>query len=1068
MKDEIFRFFIVRNPEKISREKQELTTIRLIDEPTDQYAFYTRLVALKKEGAGRERLITTATSFLKNIPALNPSLIELTDWLYNEESPTGARIREKATILFGIEDFSTLIKELKKEKITLSDSLVVASIAKPDREGYRSDLIQLRCIIFLLEQLAQNPSSLLPTRMIRRMLAATILLPADLFPIPDNNEKRREEYLKAYKAWKENIEKEQQEINQAIEKLKQNEAAIEELTDVYSKYLFELKHTKSKLRDTDASGSSPANEAANNKNSFLSILPNNKYKTLSSQTKKIIRDELKIQKGYEEVPFIISKLESNNAKIANKLGQIDLPADWSILSSLPTKGDKIGPCVSHKPVEPKLANNFNPDTRGRVDIIGLQDLLIVRQELLKYEPGEIAHIENILQGEFKNKKHRKLDRSEVTVFEETEDIKETEEELQTTDRYELQNEASRTLSQDISVEGGVTWSYSYGKHEFGAYANGAYNRASEESSRSATTIAKDVVSRSLQKIKDRVLKRRSRTDISEVEVINEHGFDNKGGDKHVTGIYRWVDKYYKAEVVNYGKRMMIEFLIPEPAAFYRFALSNKPKIETGPQKPDEPGFCRMGVFKKLKPTDLNAINYLEFIAKYEVRDVTPPPQNYIEVSKNIRATHDESANNTSIIQFTEQVIKAPEKYRIIGVSYRIHIGMSHVANTDGKDEMHLSILLGEKYLFEKNMREYKPEGITGDTYKEDYVFFEPQNSELPKTLVYSKGENIDELSLSVIGFSSLALSVNIGLKILCERTEQAYQQWQIDTYNAIMTAYQTKRIEYEEALRAQEFNNSVNIQGRNPLLNREIEKIELKKQAISIFTGQQYESFNAMGEDIALGYPQMDLVDAGEEGSFVGFFEQALEWRHITYLFYPYFWSNKKNWVELLNLKDTDPLFEKFLQAGYARVWVPVRPGFESAIEFYKENGGTPWTERRVPTVEDKDGYLYVSLSDEIKEQLNGDFTKRTGTLNLIQGDKKVTGTDTDFDVSDVDRELLINLETYRIAQVLSETEITLTEAYRGETSEGLGYAVGVKFVGEPWVVKVPTSLVVLHEGLKL
>lgn len=68
MKDEIFRFFIVRNPEKISREKQELTTIRLIDEPTDQYAFYTRLVALKKEGAGRERLITTATSFLKNIP----------------------------------------------------------------------------------------------------------------------------------------------------------------------------------------------------------------------------------------------------------------------------------------------------------------------------------------------------------------------------------------------------------------------------------------------------------------------------------------------------------------------------------------------------------------------------------------------------------------------------------------------------------------------------------------------------------------------------------------------------------------------------------------------------------------------------------------------------------------------------------------------------------------------------------------------------------------------------------------------------------------------------------------
>lgn len=67
-----------------------------------------------------------------------------------------------------------------------------------------------------------------------------------------------------------------------------------------------------------------------------------------------------------------------------------------------------------------------------------------------------------------------------------------------------------------------------------------------------------------------------------------------------------------------------------------------------------------------------------------------------------------------------------------------------------------------------------------------------------------------------------------------------------------------------------------------------------------------------------------------------------------------------------------------------------------------------------------------------------------------------------------MDRELLINLETYRIAQVLSETEIILTEAYRGETSEGVGYAVGVKFVGEPWVVKVPTSLVWVGENKPL
>ena len=113
--------------------------------------------------------------------------------------------------------------------------------------------------------------------------------------------------------------------------------------------------------------------------------------------------------------------------------------------------------------------------------------------------------------------------------------------------------------------------------------------------------------------------------------------------------------------------------------------------------------------------------------------------------------------------------------------------------------------------------------------------------------------------------------------------------------------------EYEASLQAQEAVGLTNIQGRNPLLNREVEKRELKKFAISLLTGQQYESFNAMEEDYITRIPQIDLIDAAAEGKFVRFFEQALEWKHITYLFYPYFWANKKNWTTTVNQKDTDP-----------------------------------------------------------------------------------------------------------------------------------------------------------------
>ena len=61
---------------------------------------------------------------------------------------------------------------------------------------------------------------------------------------------------------------------------------------------------------------------------------------------------------------------------------------------------------------------------------------------------------------------------------------------------------------------------------------------------------------------------RMRRSLERYEEKNEHGFDNKLGTGHVIGIYRWVDKYYKARLINYGKRLMLEFIVPEPAAFY--------------------------------------------------------------------------------------------------------------------------------------------------------------------------------------------------------------------------------------------------------------------------------------------------------------------------------------------------------------------------------------------------------------------------------------------------------------------------------------------------------------------
>jgi hypothetical protein len=55
-----------------------------------------------------------------------------------------------------------------------------------------------------------------------------------------------------------------------------------------------------------------------------------------------------------------------------------------------------------------------------------------------------------------------------------------------------------------------------------------------------------------------------------------------------------------------------------------------------------------------------------------------------------------------------------------------------------------------------------------------------------------------------------------------------------------------------------------------------------------------------------------------------------------VYITYPYFWGRPDTWItKLTTINDPDPVFDEFLKAGFARVVVPARPGFEGAIDQY-------------------------------------------------------------------------------------------------------------------------------------
>ena len=110
--------------------------------------------------------------------------------------------------------------------------------------------------------------------------------------------------------------------------------------------------------------------------------------------------------------------------------------------------------------------------------------------------------------------------------------------------------------------------------------------------------------------------------------------------------------------------------------------------------------------------------------------------------------------------------------------------------------------------------------------------------------------------------------------------------------------------------------------------------------------------------------PDFELHQAVREGQTVQFFEQAFEWENLTYLFYPYFWGRQSQWIAKITNYDEDPLFTQFLQAGSARVVVPVHPAYNDAVMYYLENNGAIWNGGEPPRLNDP---MFISLADELR-----------------------------------------------------------------------------------------------------
>jgi hypothetical protein len=536
-----------------------------------------------------------------------------------------------------------------------------------------------------------------------------------------------------------------------------------------------------------------------------------------------------------------------------------------------------------------------------VRVLGVGNLRVVKQRLARYEAGEVAHIENIMSRERRGRWHRRFRQVEEIVVSEQERIEESKRDLESTERFELQSETQKTIRSELKFEAGLEVSGGFGPVQISAFANFGLSSSEEEESLNATKYAKDVIDRSVSRLMDRVRTYRATKSVEETEERNRHGFENNS-DEHVVGVYRWVDKYYRAKVVNYGKRLFFEFMVPEPATFYRFAVEAAQRLGSLPVKPVEPqrpspNFPFAPTGQPLSPGDITRTNYMTLVQLHGAQGVEPPPPDIIFVDRHMAREFNPPGRGWS---FAEH-INLPAGY---------------------------SATIG--YVLPATIPTTSPDIAIG-------LSMGGSATTSPVMLMHGQQE--------AIGFSGMGLGwaeLKIGIQIECNLAPEVFAKWQLKMYAAIMAAHNKALLDYEERLAAAQIQSGVAIAGRNPVVNREVEREELKRACLWLWADADVDvpdGITAPVPNDPTSFPEIRRAAAINSANTIKFFESCFDWENMSYTFYPYYWGRRNTWTASFAIDDPDPLFAAFQRAGYARVVVPVDPIYNAAVIYYQLGG---------------------------------------------------------------------------------------------------------------------------------
>ncbi|MBK8057909.1 MAG: hypothetical protein IPK33_08525 [Gemmatimonadetes bacterium] len=689
----------------------------------------------------------------------------------------------------------------------------------------------------------------------------------------------------------------------------------------------------------------------------------------------------------------------------------------------------LAACLEAEVVIPPICAELGYYPIGKFNAITpyLGDLKVVKQWLRGYRVGEIAKIVNVMKGEEKTRSSRITERSVDTISYSSDNRETSSSERQATDKYDIKQEAESVLKSQLQANANVSTNIGY---EMAGYkiqtsigAGFAYSNSSDSTRRSANAFAREVMEKAVSAVERKTSQSRSLTSTYEVVENDKQKFTNTGANaEHVSGIYRWLDKRYDAQLFNYGKRWMIEFVIPEPAAFLvESRLQAVAKDLRLPRPPvalqlEEVDIRHPYEDRALTPSDISPAVFNALAVLYNLSELTyPVAQTPVAIINQATNTHVDEVN------FSLDNENRPSAYaytvRLPGAAGKMlsQITLNGVVDFQGRrgsgEPARTGVGGRELFASEYNRMVITVGGAEVWSHQDDDREGWPMLQEaipINPGVLLSSEETTMTLSFNDLQFFKLTITGVLTDTSTASFQTQVFRKIHGSEEERVAAINAPRRVAHEAAtsdymraldsLSAQTVNDL--IQGRSEAFNLGVIREELKRQCVSMLSqefdwdetddlirtlkpirerhaamayptfkagddgGKPYAKFESI--DFNIDFPFMHLPDSRNRGRFIQFLEQAFEWQQLSFHFYPYFWGRQRKWIELMNRLDyTDSAMTSFLRAGSARVLIAVTPDYYEAVMYFLSTR-EPWGGGKAPVIGDS---LFIPIHEEVRKQ---------------------------------------------------------------------------------------------------